>query len=366
MLWRPFAYGLWSYGGLASLVDGYVRPLPSFNRFREHPRLNRPNNYYWKGPCDTEALAYCIGDDSSISLVDLDQASLESFRRFTGDQVRLLLYYYPSFEDTFFRTGDPYEGTTWLNRSGPEILVGRVDCWKSPSLCSNPFNGPPSLHVSKPMNVSLIEERDYSYSNTMFSRMQEYGPSISQCLWTRYGAKALSPSCRAGLNSIYNQYPYNNDHTRSYIYRGERLARLYNWGVTLACCLLIVSLGLTGRKILRKCVDRCHCNCDRCRFNWNGPFVFQSTTSMTKEDRRVQLQQQVSLFCITVVALGICNICIPVAVLLIASPVAIGSVAWLYFVEFKGGARNVRATTQNPIADDEEKMKSFFLETLVW
>lgn len=276
------------------------------------PAVLRPN------PCDADALAHCMSDGSeNVVFVNLDEASLDSFQQFSEkeDTERLLLYYYPSLLDSYFQSNN-MDSSTIQNRT---IQIGRVNCHETPNLCGM-FVHTPSLHL-------LIPEPKKSDIPQIPKGFQplEYGTGVKECLWKRFGAEMVTSSCESEMKRHGERYktggPIAIEELQQY---GARIARCNEILILFTCFLLVVALTLVGWKLLKRCLGRC------C-----GVAMMSSSVSMTKEERKAQLQQQESCFFFAVIILGLTNVFFPAVIMCIAGPIALGAIVWLVYVEFK-------------------------------
>jgi len=306
-------------------------------------RLNdRSPDYHHEGvymdlPCDADVLAGCVGEATAVvSFFDLDEASFDSFRRFKGEKIRLLLFYSPSIVDRHFVAAGGSWNMTWLSNeeSMVEPVVGRVDCLQTPTLCDDmdPSSGP-RVHVAYPRSFDFSKMREMYFEGAFEKRMKEYGEGVSQCLWTRLGAGALTSGCGFALKQYESTLAMQIDELgdsiaiKGFIQDGRRVAFMWNVLVVLACLSLLAALGLAGWKMIRKCLAR-----------WCGDqigIVVRNSASMTREERKAQLRLQIYWFYFAAFTIGCINVVYPAVILMLGGPISVGTLAWLWYAEFK-------------------------------
>jgi len=323
----------------------------------------------WLGPCDADALAGCISSSADLVFVDLDEASFDLFQRFKQDQGRLLLFYEPSFIDPYFV--DKNNSTvTWLVPDNMQTMeVGRVNCRQNPSLCTHVdmLNGPtvkvlhPHDFVAATITSELYNAPHHQrhVAATITSELynaphhQRHEDRIMgyerECLWRRFGADALTRTCQNEMRMINATQTELKDSTyiNNLVEEGRRIAYLWNALVLSAAFVLLVALGLVGWKLLKRCLIR------SCGFQMGR--ATRSSASMSKEERKAQLRQQVSSFYLAAVLLGLTNMFLPVVTLCIGGPIAVGALVWLWYVEFKCATTWTDCPTQAGATTDDEK-----------
>lgn len=316
---------------LSSLVSGSV-----FNpeKTRYHEVVLVPNFahdeervLYWNGPCGADVLARC---DAGVSFIDLDEVSYGTFtKRFTGKATRVILYYQPSILDPYFATADTTKSnsTGWRrdnDESATEIIVGRVNCYQNPiGECRHVDGRLPFMDVIVPS-----APQNFTYAHKLLAK---FDTDASNCLWRQYGAGILKPRCHSGVTSLkrIQQSDEGDERTHSFIREGERIAFAWNALIVLASLTLLGALCLAvWRYFLKKCLADC-------RGPFRPTFVARNSASLSKDERKVQLQQQVKCFQFAAVIFGLTNMFLPAVALFVALPVAIAALAWLWFVEFK-------------------------------
>lgn len=313
---------------------------------------------------------------------------------------------------------------TWFSNSKTisvvEQVVGRVNCVENPILCQSsgivddtsssqgggggcslpqlvrifPWDnagpeeeGPAPDLVVAPTTTNLTDDDSFT------QRMKEYGTDASQCLWKRYGAHALNTRCARHLGAYHHHHHHHRvdtdetttdmiDDIERLIQQGSRIALIWNTGMILASVVLLVALGLAGWKLLKKCCCCCGSLLSSSKSSSSSRLflLFQNSISLNKQERKAQLQQQMHGFYIAAMTLGLTNIFMPAVFLLIAGPIAIASLLWLWYSEFQccfccccsfcswcsavGGPKNVtvllqqgEATTASNSSDNNEKQQ---------
>lgn len=314
-------------------LDAVMRNRQSRHGVLEFPsvidRYHGLCRYYSLGPCDADALAGCVRSSPSLLFVDLDEASFYSFQRFSGDQGRLLLYYEPSFLDRYF---EAESDSTASVHPGKILEVGRVNCYQTPNLCTHvDVSNGPSLWILFPRDF-CVEKPIYQEERDEGVRVMTFSAGVKECLWKRYGADALMGACSSDLELGRNEVPYK----LTFIHEGRKVAVLWNALVFLACLGLLAALCLVGWKLLKRCLARC------CRLGQ----VARSSESMNKQERKEQLEQHVACFYFAAFTLGLINMILPAATMFVAGPVAVGTIVWLWCVEFKCATPQLTGFTQ--------------------
>lgn len=308
---------------------------------------------YTLGPCDADALAGCVNDaGAGTMLVDLDEASFDSFQRFKGNQSRLLLYYEPSFLDRYFVAGT--DSNASLSKDGMTLEIGLVNCNQNPNLCmQKDISNGPSLRVLYPQDVRARASM-YRHKRGDGDRVLSYSAGVKECLWKRYGAGSLTNVCSSDLVNGQSGVSLNT----SFIKEGRKIAWLWNGLVILACLVLLTALCLAGWKLLKRCLARC--------FGFDLGAVARSSVSMSKQERQKQLEQQLACFHFAALTLCLTNMFLPAVTLLVAGPIAIGTLVWLCCVEFKCKTRRLTDYTKpSEVCVDDEKQEPLISEVAV-
>lgn len=274
-------------------------------------------------PCDADILADCM-TAADFRIVDLDEASYYSAVRESSTtlpnhhQVRMFLYYEPSTFDSFFPI-DKNSTVTWSSSANTTMLLSRVDCLQHPSCCDG-------VDVS---DGPVLKERPWQLLRGEWERKDgaiEYGAGISQCLWKRFGADSLTTSCKTDMEL--HQYPsqqHSAETIDAWIQQGHQIAFIWNGIIIMSCLALLIALALVGWKLLRRCLARCGCFTQ----------ITRNSATMTKNERKEQLQQQEICFFIASITLGLVNFSFPMVTMFVAGPVAMAALVWLWYFEFK-------------------------------
>lgn len=225
--------------------------------------------------------------------------------------------------DHYFHSTNEAPSTVVLHSGIPPLTIGRIDCIQSPRLCCgvNTSDGPILQVVHPQSRPKLVSQSNQG------GQVFTYPTGVRECLWRRHGAEVLTSQCSREMNEGRHEAP--NLLSSQYVQEGKRISLLWNILIILACFVLLAALVLVGWKLLRKCLARC------CRIEGLG-YVARSSAQMSKEERKQQLEQQITCFYFAAVAFSFTSIMIPPAIMFVAGPVAVAAWLWLWCVEFKG------------------------------
>lgn len=298
------------------------------------------------GGCDANALAGCMdfaASSGSLSFVDLDEANFDTFHpfhRFKGNEIRLLLYYQPTFLDRFFLSKST-NSSLELDDGISKLKVGRVDCSAHPRLCL--LNGPellPLLPRDYPTNI--MYQGDYGHQGD-YGQVFAYPVGVKECLWRRHGADALTATCKDEMN---HHGRHKVPHSERFQNEGKIIAAIHNILSILMCLVLLCALVLVGWRLLRKCLARCGF----------ANVVAKNSAQMTKQERKQQLEQQIACFYFAAFAFSLAGLFMPGAVMTIGGPIALVALFWLWCVELQAARPSCDCSSKQsreiPTADD--------------
>ena len=117
--------------------------------------------------------------------------------------------------------------------------------------------------------------------------------------------------------------------------------------------MLLAVLARLGRGWIRKCLRFIPC----CKTETVG-LIIKDSAQLGKEERKAQLGQQMDCFLWSCLVIGYINMFLPHLVMIVAGPVALFMVLWLWWTELqnqgrlccRGAARAASAAGGDPIA----------------